>query len=444
MHTIRIRCDNSQGLRRIVDNRTTAKKYKEYHRFRDMLSGQISPPGAKEPKPSKRKTETASIRTPQKRVKHVETPSSQRFQDQELTTTPATSRKLFSPAPVTSLGPTPQRDGRILGLFDLMIEKELKTPSRKNKGATTHTPGGLTTPSKRVAGGVCDEVKLVRTPMSESKRQLLNTFATPLKNRQGETNCKTPTSISRLQFDTPAFLKRHSLPVADENAMFADPSPLKLPRKPLVRGLSEIVASLRQVEEDALDDDLEALRDLENDMNAPRMPSAPAKPTDEEHVILEKDSQTRPALLGGFDSEEMYDSPVEDGVDHNGNPVPVYKKKGQKRTTRKTNMRPVAKHRSQDPALRRDGDSDSGDMIPETQVVPGPGGEGAEDVDSAKGATPKQNDVAANKKNKVEGALKKGIRKVNEMAHANFRRLKLRNHGAKGGPGFNSRFRRRR
>lgn len=329
-------------------------------------------------------------------------------------------------------------------MFDLMIEKELKTPSRKNKGATTHTPGGLTTPSKRVAGGVCDEVKLVRTPMSESKRQLLNTFATPLKNRQGETNCKTPTSISRLQFDTPAFLKRHSLPVADENAMFADPSPLKLPRKPLVRGLSEIVASLRQVEEDALDDDLEALRDLENDMNAPRMPSAPAKPTDEEHVILEKDSQTRPALLGGFDSEEMYDSPVEDGVDHNGNPVPVYKKKGQKRTTRKTNMRPVAKHRSQDPALRRDGDSDSGDMIPETQVVPGPGGEGAEDVDSAKGATPKQNDVAANKKNKVEGALKKGIRKVNEMAHANFRRLKLRNHGAKGGPGFNSRFRRRR
>ena len=35
-------------------------------------------------------------------------------------------------------------------------------------------------------------------------------------------------------------------------------------------------------------------------------------------------------------------------------------------------------------------------------------------------------------------------KKVNELAHANFKRLKLKNHGAKGGPGFGSRFRRRR
>ncbi len=42
-----------------------------------------------------------------------------------------------------------------------------------------------------------------------------------------------------------------------------------------------------------------------------------------------------------------------------------------------------------------------------------------------------------------ESGIKKAVRKVKAVAHANFRRLKLRNHGAKGGPGYNSRFRRR-
>ena len=40
--------------------------------------------------------------------------------------------------------------------------------------------------------------------------------------------------------------------------------------------------------------------------------------------------------------------------------------------------------------------------------------------------------------------MKKAARKVNELAHANFQKLKLKNNGAKGGPGYNSRFRRRR
>ena len=48
------------------------------------------------------------------------------------------------------------------------------------------------------------------------------------------------------------------------------------------------------------------------------------------------------------------------------------------------------------------------------------------------------------KKEKKEGKIKKAARKVNELAHANFKRLKLRNNGAKGGPSFSSRFRRRR
>jgi hypothetical protein len=37
----------------------------------------------------------------------------------------------------------------------------------------------------------------------------------------------------------------------------------------------------------------------------------------------------------------------------------------------------------------------------------------------------------------------KAARKVKAMAHQNFKRLKLRNSGAKGGPAHNSRFRRK-
>jgi DNA replication regulator SLD2 len=43
-----------------------------------------------------------------------------------------------------------------------------------------------------------------------------------------------------------------------------------------------------------------------------------------------------------------------------------------------------------------------------------------------------------------EGRVKTAARKVGAMAHANFKRLKLRNSGSKGGVAHNSRFRRKR
>jgi hypothetical protein len=43
-----------------------------------------------------------------------------------------------------------------------------------------------------------------------------------------------------------------------------------------------------------------------------------------------------------------------------------------------------------------------------------------------------------------DGKVKTAARKVTALANQNFKRLKLRNSGAKGGPGHNSRFRRKR
>lgn len=405
-------------------------------------------PPPKDAPAKKRKPEPIPSETPVKRTKHAETPSKPRDQDIDFMS-PAISRKLFSPAAVTSLGPTPQRDGRVLGLFDLMVEKELGTPSKKeNDGGKAHGRGTVqATPSKRRLS-IDDEsaTRLGRTPMSTGKRQMLNDFMTPLKKRDANAaSGKTPTSVSKLQFDTPAFLKRHSLPTVDEDGQFNAPvSSLKLPRKPLVRGLSEIVASLRKVEEEVHDDDEDALREAEGiEMGGAPPPKPRPQPRDE---VLVEDSQVQQLPLGGFDDEGLYDSPVEDALGRDGNPLKVYKKKGQKRTTRRVNMRPTRTKRPANMGEGGDSEDDDEVLAPETQAAGGDAdAESGSDFDAAADARSKPVNVKAKTvKGPKEGTAKKAVRKVNELAHANFRSLKLRNYGAKGGPGHNSRFRRKR
>ncbi|PTB61912.1 hypothetical protein BBK36DRAFT_1189650 [Trichoderma citrinoviride] len=426
-----------------------AQKYKDYNKLRDIIAGKLAPDttSASKQKHEKRKSDAAPAGTPMKRAKHAETPSKRMAppSGDEYMNSPAVSRKLFSPTPITSIGPTPQRDGKVLGLFDLLVEREFKSPL---KGATR--PANVhATPSKRRSSLSDDAAaNLGRTPSSTSKRKL---FSTPMKKRDGQNMAGTPSSVSKLQFDTPAFLKRHSLPTLDENTTF-DAPPLRLPRKPLVRGLSEIVASLRKVEEEQLDDDLEALREVEAEAEAasggpPPQPPVKSQKPEPKQDILEPDSQAKQLPLGGFDDEGMYDSPTEDAVDRDGRPMKVFKKKGQKRTTRRVNMRPVRTKRPANLAEDNESDEDEDDQatIPDTQAqmdksdIAGESDGEYEDGHDTPGAKAK-----AEKPAKPEGVVKKAARKVNQLAHANFHRLKLRNHGAKGGPAHNSRFRRRR
>ncbi|KAG5969614.1 hypothetical protein E4U58_001309 [Claviceps cyperi] len=452
------------GRQDIKDNAEIVQKYKDYNKYRDILSGKIAPHSKLEHRLRKRPSEPAPAETPPKRTKYAATPNKQHTYDDESMSTPTISRKLFSPAPVTFLGPTPQREGRVLGLFDLLVEKELGTPSRGNNARTQRTPSragvhALSTPSRRTGTHDPDSPeKLGRTPMSSSRRHMLDMFATPQKKRRRSIDGNTPSSISKLQFDTPAFLKRYSRATVDENAMFTDVTPLRLPTKPLVRGLSEIVASLRKVQDDVLEDDLEALHEMENeaaDMPKPMSASSHAKPipptapttASVSASVLEPDIGGRPMLLGGFDTEEMYDSAHEDGVDRHGNLLPTYKKKGQKRTTRKANIKPTMKRRPTAVA-HQDGsgeDDIEADTVPETQFSAGPDADGDyQDSSKSDDEAPHGGDDKAKKTNKKDGPVKKVARKVNELAHANFKRLKLRNRGTKGGPGVNSRFRRRR
>ncbi|RYO78937.1 hypothetical protein DL764_010069 [Monosporascus ibericus] len=443
------------GREDIKQNPDIAKKYKQYSRVRDILAGKVEPPKAEEPSRSRKRTsEEAAVQTPSKRHRSIETPSKLRQYDvDEVSFETPSSRKLFSPTVPTSIGPTPQKDGRVLGLFDLLVENDENTPSRPRTGEAEDA-NVQATPSRRAVADDVDEleaIKMGRTPMSTSKRTMLNTFMTPLKLRDGNSaGAKTPTSVSKLQFSTPSFLRRAPLPAIDENEGYKSPRPLRLPRKPLGRSLSSIVATLRKVEEETLDDDLEALHEMENDAPAPKS-SRPAKPSNDD--VLVQDSRA-PQLLGGFDDESLYDSPTEEALGRDGQPLRVYKKKGQKRTTRRVNMRPTRTKRPQQSVEEEEDDDE--DTVPETQFdASKPDNEEPLDIgsdsdfdESERGdredAQKKEPKKGSTKEPKGEGRLKKTVRKVNAMAHANFKRLKLKNHGAKGGPGFNSKFRRRR
>ncbi|KAI1371947.1 DNA replication/checkpoint protein, partial [Hypoxylon crocopeplum] len=436
----------------IKQNADIARKYKKYNQVRDILAGKLPAPKTNEPPISqKRKLDEAVTRTPSKRSKLIETPSKTRQQiiDPELFETPS-SRKLFSPAMPTSIGPTPQRDGRILGLFDMLEENEENTPSKCRHGNTLDNIKIQATPSKNKTSEMDDgdAARLGRTPTSMSKRAL---FVTPSKRRDNNSALgRTPTSVSKLQLSTPSFLRRVPLATVDENCNYISPA-LRLPPKPLGRSLSSVVASLRKLEEEALDDDLDALHEMENDEN-PSNAAKPRKSTKQKTYILEPDSQAQ-HLLGGFDDEALYDSLPEDQLGRDGQPLRVYKKKGQKRTTRRVNMKPTKSKRPQQAMEKRSGGDIEADIVPETQIdatkasdeLPLDLGSDSEfDPLGDEGEKPKERSRTkkAKKSDKKEGKIKKAVRKVNELAHANFKRLKLKNHGAKG-PGAGNRFRRR-
>ncbi|KAI1364029.1 DNA replication/checkpoint protein [Xylaria arbuscula] len=440
------------GRQDIKQNPSIASKYKKYNHVRDVLAGKQP---ATPPRPRKRTSEIDLSQTPSKRPKSTQTPSHTRTINIEdgIFETPS-SRTLFSPAMPTSIGPTPQKNGRILGMFDLLeenIENEPPNGDLENKHQR-----GQCTPSKRPASEM-EDTKLGRTPMSSSKRNMLNTFMTPSK-RKGDnlSGARTPSSVSKLHLATPAFLRRAPMPTVDEDGQYmSPPAPLRLPRKPLGRSLSSVVAGLRKLEEEKYDDEMDALREMEEETNSSDMTKPTKTMSKAPSEILEPDSQA-PQLLGGFDDEGLYDSPTEEVKGRDGQPLRVYKKKGQKRTTRRVNMKPTRSKRphaaaAEDNVKGNTEEVDDDEVVPETQFDPSKTLDDFPDIDSdpdfaASGTEDEATERTKPKKTtdtKKEGKVHKVARKVNELAHANFKRLKLRNNGSKGGPGFGSRFRRR-
>ena len=448
-----------------------ASKYKEYNKIRDLLSGKVPPPApvTKDQTPQKRKREEKEKHGVSKRQQIMKTPSKGSMQPWEVDpyASPSMVRNLFTPLKKTVLGPTPQKDGQVLGLFDLLEENGSgNSPSGGLIEGMISTTSILATPGKPKTDQFVT-VKHSRTPASAGKRFMLDAFATPLKKQDPSfLGGKTPSSVSKLHLLTPSFLRRDShrvqLPVLNENeeTLSLSPEMVRVPRKPLVRGLSSMLAGLRKMEDDAADEDLEALREMEMEMEGGSKPAPKPKPA-EPPIVLVEDSQ--PGFpLGGFDDEAQWDSEPEESknptLGRDGQPLKAYKKKGQKRTTRKVNLKPTrSKPKPKPDAAAEDSDDEFGEKdegVPETQIGETAAFADARNFDSdsqseytaSEGGTRyrRPNQAKKSKDANKDGKIKTAARKVTAMANQNFKRLKLRNSGAKGGPGHNSRFRRKR
>lgn len=369
----------------IKKNLEIATKYKAYNRTRDVLDGRKDASTLHFPSPSMLKLNPASSLQP------AGPDDDQKLQKTQPYATPRKTRASIaeahpsildpydapsdsvSPHPYVfknAIGPTPQRDGNLLGLFDLLSRSGSTPSTRKRKAEVLDVDSAgrkaAQTPSKRPARENGDLLQFLepdtgrrrrhsRTPASDGKRFLLSQFfATPSTMRfaalvgddQDETTPKdvvidhTPLRTrvlggqtqGRLQDEkaletTPAFLKRtasfhqrlltasnpdartHASPTAARTG----PSFRPLKGKPL----SEILRSLRQMEDNDDEDEMDALREIEgNEANV---------------------------LIGNSQD-------VGETATAQASPPWIRKKKGQKRTTRRVIMRPVTTKREQNKA----------------------------------------------------------------------------------------------
>ncbi|GAB7360884.1 hypothetical protein MBLNU230_g0870t1 [Neophaeotheca triangularis] len=358
-----------------------------------------------------------------------------------------------------ALGPTPQKDGQILGIFDLPGSA---TPSRKI-GDTPSKPRAEVagTPTKPSTSSPI-QLNLTRTPQSSSKRFYLDAFAgTPLK-RKREDDHGTPATAKRL-FATPTFLRRSFplAPVEEEEESTLRPRGKK---QPMVRSLSSMIQNMRKQQEEQLDDEQDIMDEVEAEA---RGDSVPSKAASESFV---EDSQGVEMPLGPDQGPPESDEEEADAgaLDANGNPRKVWKKKGLKRQTRRVNMRPVLhKPRKEADELGAGEVSEEEEVVEETQraelrphgkkrmMAEGEGSGGEEEgsdyadeelaseselVAKGKAVKPKASEGAGKEKKKEtekfeakEGPVKKAARKVSAQAHQNFRKLKIKQKNPKSG-----------
>ena len=452
-----------------------ASKYKEYTFLRSLPSKDLSktaPTGGLTPSASrKRKPEDPFLVTPSKRSRQALTKTNEASTPRKQISTstsdlydsPSAVRKLFTPPVLrTSIGPTPQKNGHVLGLFDYLTPPEL-------------TRSISVTPQKSSS-----ELSNNCAPLSA--RKVLPNYVTPSKSHASFTHHGGTQSVSKLDFTTPEFLRRAPAPHhrksseahmedirqdGTEDTISNSPVLACMPAKPPVRGLSSMLAKLRQMEEEALDEDLDVLREIEADGK-----DANSVREGKKMESLVKHSQVELPLgadgVGTDGKEEVSDDSdiSREGLGRDGKPLMVWKKRGQKRTTKRVNMRPVRqKLPRQLQGLPTDEDVARGLVVSascvpqasessESSDIPGPRGSKSQPTspacDTEYPLTANQRAYAERDKKpgkaKSGGIVKKVLRKVNAQAHTNFRRLKLRNKGSRGqggGSKFGGRGRRR-
>ncbi|KAF1848535.1 uncharacterized protein K460DRAFT_375387 [Cucurbitaria berberidis CBS 394.84] len=415
-----------------------SQKYKEYNKLRARLSTTPAPQTPSKRAASRKPTLDVE-RTPKGPPKALtSTPMKRKRGEEVLSENADQAAEILSPQGPTVIGPTPQRDGIVLGLFDLL---PVGTPSKKRAILGDVEPNVLQTPSRRPQEAASEtslesRARGERTPLSSGKRFLLNQFVTPKKRKLEEEG--TPTSTLR-GLATPAFLRRNNALSAIDEADETTPRPAPWKRRGLGRSLSAMIQAMKKDEDDRLDEEADIMRELEMEEEGIPVPKKPRLPE-----ILVEDSQAMP--LGpdrGLESDE--DSEDEPELGRDGKPMKVWKKKGLKRQTRRIIMRPNFVKPKPQPALQG-GPDDSDNVeetgVPETQAqADSATGEHVSDNDESDYAsdashTPKKRKTLSKKpEDPKEGVVKTAARKIKATANANFRRLKIKGKGGTGGKG---------
>ncbi|KHJ32959.1 putative dna replication regulator sld2 [Erysiphe necator] len=485
----------------IKQNLEIAAKYKEYNRLRDALAhhaphtSQIKLPqskvnGRKKDSPKIEYNYKEKFLTPQKRK--ISTEGIGQIDS------PSVAKCLFTPRKV-SVGPTPQKEGQVLGLFDLLSDSESNVFRNIQKDVDPRNSNVITINNQKTpprSQEKKDQTALDKnlTPASSSKRRRLDAFSTPSKNSRSEIyQGVTPLSVSKLNFSTPLFLRRENsttrqpLDVEDfENYSFSPQKIRCMKRKPPIRGLSSFLADLRESQDENLDQELELLREIEADeinmiRRKPVASATALEPTPKDAESLADHPKISFSQAGDNDSpfcnksamlvkSNIKDQPVSQNM-VDDQPSVVYKKKGQKRTTRLVKMRPT---RSKPPStmMNTDGSVDynhrihqgnSGLVIPFQNISATPtldsehqarnfnsdsqseytASEGEtryyrpnQRKESSKVHTSSTRVVCSNKESiddrEKEQLERASTHKVSALSLQNFRRLKLRNSGSKG------------
>ncbi|KAF2005869.1 hypothetical protein P154DRAFT_456475 [Amniculicola lignicola CBS 123094] len=431
-----------------------SQKYKDYNKSRLQLSGKADPQT-----PSKRragrKTTQDGDHTPKARPADafISTPLKRKLDDICVATTPKSDTQFLSPQGPAMIGPTPQRNGIVLGLFDHL---PVETPSKRRAVLGEVVPNILKTPSKH-DGKAASETSVEtrargeRTPQSTGKRYLLDRFVTPQKRKSGEIG--TPTSALK-EFSTPAFLRRDNVLAAVDEEDEPTPRPAPWKRRSLGRSLSSMIQNMKKQEEDRLDEEADIMREMEMEADGLSMPRKQAVPQ-----VLVEDSQA-PMPLGPDRGEE---SSEEEEEETQGRPRKAWKKKGLKRQTRRVIMRPAfVKPLPQPEVQQEQSDSEVEAVITETQLILEKAGSGedfsGDDSDGSDYATddshtpkkrkiqpknaPVVSKVQAKGKPSVLEPVKKAARKIKATANANYRRLNIKSK-AGNGKGGKGRFGRR-
>ncbi len=354
-------------------------------------------------------------------------------QDSQLSPTTAT--------PITKpliLGPTPQKDGKFLGIFDLLHSG---TPNKRAPTVFGDVQNNIVaTPSKFEKDTNSSDVEIAakgsRTPASSSKRFLLDSLVTPMKRKSEEDG--TP-SFCRVLFATPSFLRRDNPVLA--TVIEGGPSPeipRPLKRKPIGRSLSNIIEELRKVEDASTptyEDDLDAVRELEE---------AESRRTNIQKMIADESQADVTLDVDGFVPSDFGDD-VESAAEMevNGAPHKPWKKKGLKRQTKQVIMRPVKKQRLGVSVSQGCGDGGAC-VVTKTQHSQtgecagvdhgnGDGDDDASDFDDCGDGAELEvaSKLKSTKSESQKGLEPKKRRNANATAHANFRKLKLKNKNSK-------------